>query len=162
MKKTVSFLFLSILILLGLIGCASGKVGDESGQLRQLKPNPGNSRVWFYTPAITNLFNGKFRSLPKRNWVEVKVDNIPVGKLGIGTYFYVDVTSGKYEVNVTHTSLFGPKPDTVSVAVGSNQIQFLKIHIRSDGVLTERLMIDAVSENEGQVAIRECIFTGNM
>jgi len=160
MKKNVSFLFLSILILLGLIGCASGKVDDESGQLRQLKPNPGNSRVWFYTPVSTNLFNVKFRRLPKGNWIEVKVDNIPVGKLGIGTYFYVDVTPGKYEVNATFTSPFAPKPDTVSVAVGTNQIQFLKVQFLPTGLLG-RLMIDAVSENEGQVAIRECIFTGN-
>ncbi len=137
MKKT----FISTIIAVGLVGCASVPMGDDRQDtaLKTFTVPADKAGVYIYR---NESFGGAVK-------MDVKVDSNSIGQTAANTYLYKELAPGKHTITSE-----AENTDSMEIDVKSGTLSYIWQEVKM-GILYARTKLHLVGEAEGKKGVLE-------
>jgi hypothetical protein len=137
MKKT----FISTIIAVGLVGCASVPMGDarQDTALKTFAVPADKAGVYIY----------RNESLGGAVKMDVKVDSNSIGQTAANTYLYKELAPGKHTITSE-----AENTDSMEIDVKSGTLSYIWQEVKM-GILYARTKLHLVGEAEGKKGVLE-------
>lgn len=134
-------LFISSLLIVGLVGCASVPMGDpkQDAALKEFKEKPGVAGIYVY----------RNESMGAAVTMDVNVDGKVLGKTAANTYLYKEVKPGKHTITSE-----AENTDSVELNTVAGKLYYVWQEVKM-GLLYARNKLHLVSVEEGQKGVLE-------
>lgn len=130
-----------MLIVLGLVGCASVPMGDEK--------QDAAAKRFTTKPDMAGLYIYRNESIGGAVKMDVELDEKPLGQTAAKTYFYADVAPGKHTV-----ASKAENTDTLEIDTVAGKLYYVWQEVKM-GILYARTKLHLVSDDEGQKGVFE-------
>ncbi len=141
--------FITLVFLLGLVGCANVPLApvNEDTRAKEFTPDPSKASIYIFRDEG---FIGAART------ISVLIDGVTVGSTAPKTYFLIQVTPGKHKLASTEGKFY-----SLDLNVEAGKLYFVRHipHIEMWGVSGS---FEIVSEDRGKKGLQECKLAPNL